>query len=103
MSSDSHSYAISIEWKIRKAFHCDRCGFGGIADADFIDSVGGMYTAMACSLATIYNDLDSDNKKRVDMFLDSNSYFSDKSIEQIIEESGIKEVERIIKEYEELI
>lgn len=32
----AQGYAVSLEHEIRRVFQCDRSGFAGIADSDFI-------------------------------------------------------------------
>lgn len=103
MSSESHNYAISVEWIVRDVFHCERFGFGGIANSDFIERAGGMYTAMACSLATIYNHASAGHRKQIEDFLNGYSYYNDKSIVDIINENGKEEVEKIIEEFKNLV
>lgn len=94
MSFNSHNLAVSVEWVVRDYFNCDRFGFGGIADADFIDGRG-CYTAFAVVFAKIYNE---DNRDAIDSFL--NEYYD--LLGKRIEEDEPR-FEKAIKEFKELL
>lgn len=90
-----HSVAVSIEMSIRGMLNCERFGLGGIVDADYIE-YGGMYTAIACGLASKYTLF---NKDKIDRFLESLSEYDKKELSQI----GMEKSEQVLSNLDELI
>ncbi|MDD2401681.1 MAG: hypothetical protein PHI90_11295 [Clostridia bacterium] len=101
MSFESHNYAIKIEGLLRDVFDCDRAGFGGIADADFIERSA--YTAIACALARYYGVVSEKEQKKIEEYLNRYSFYSDKRLEDIIKEFKNSEVETMINEFKSLL
>jgi len=101
MTIKSHNYAIEIEHILCEIFECDRFGFGGIVDADFIES--GMIVGIASALATFYKNVDSSKKRAIDEYLNKYNFYRDKRIDAIIEEYGEVEMEAIINDFEKLL
>ncbi|MEQ6390322.1 hypothetical protein RZN22_13490 [Bacillaceae bacterium S4-13-58] len=64
MSANSHHLALRVENAVRNALDCDRFGFGGIADADFIERLG-YYTAFSVVLDLQYQE----KRDSIDEFL----------------------------------
>lgn len=67
--SRAQSYAVDIEFEIRRVFRCERFGFAGIANSDFIRR-----NPLAAVLATcgfIYANVDEIKKKQVEQFINS--------------------------------
>lgn len=103
MSFESHGLAVNIEHRIRRVFNCDRFGFGGIADADYIESPGGMYTAMACALAAVYSNVSDTRRNEISDFIQNIWDYSEARIEEIITQNGRESIDRTIAEFERLI
>ena len=92
-----NNYAFQIETTIRAIFHCDRCGLGGIADADFIEKQP--FVAIASVLGNFYNKLDSNTKNKVDKFIQDYYLEIGKSMEEIGEET----IKNITKQFNNII
>lgn len=92
-----HSYAVKIEHILWKVFNCNRGGFGGIVNADYIDR--NPYSAIACALAIYYLNNTDENKKLIDKFLGDYYFYSDKSIVEI----GENDINKIIEEFKNLL
>ena len=91
------NYAFQIETTIRAIFHCDRCGLGGIADADFIEKQP--FIAIAMVLGNFYNKVPIQTKNKLDKFFLDYYYEMGKSIGEI----GEEKIKHIIKEFNNII
>ncbi|WP_039652366.1 hypothetical protein [Clostridium tyrobutyricum] len=95
MSFESHGAAINIEHTICKILNCDRFGFGGYADADFIES--NPIEPYLIGLAAIYAN--SAKKKEIDNFLEKIGEFQGKNIVEI----GIDTIHQLTEEFRSLL
>lgn len=69
----AQGYAVSIEHDITRVFECERFGFAGIANSDFIRS-----NPLAAILATcgfIYAQVNDENKSRVEKFIEDTRFY----------------------------
>jgi hypothetical protein len=92
-----HDYAFQIETTTRAIFNCDRYGFGGIADADFIEKQP--FIAISIVLGNFYNKIDSNSKNEIDDFFEK--YYSE--VGKGISEIGKEKIERIIKDFNYIV
>ena len=90
-------YAFQIEITIRSVFNCDKCGLGGIADANFIEKQP--FIAITAVLGNFYNKLDSNTKNKVDKFIQDYYPEIGKSMEEIGEET----IKNITKKFNNII
>lgn len=89
MSTFSRDRAISIEHSLRRLFNCDRAGFGGIVDSDFIEV--NPIVALAMGLATIYPNACDNTRNDIDRFINSISKYNEQKIYEI-EESDFNDI-----------
>jgi len=87
-----HSYAVEIEHILCNVFDCDRNGFGGIVDADYIDR--NPYSAISCALAFYYNNSSDVNKLFITKYLENYSFYRDDNITDIGEEMITEMIKR---------
>lgn len=78
----SQSYAVSIEHDLRKVFDCDRGGFGGIADSDFIRKQP--FPAMFAALSYIYANAENSKRTAIEKFINDMMYYSEMSIDYLL-------------------
>lgn len=97
MSFESHNAAISIEWELRRIFHCDRFGFGGNIDADTIER--NPIQSYIIGLASIYTNVNEDRRIQIDGFLERILQYEGQSIEEI----GINIAEQLTQEFKTLL
>lgn len=97
MSGDSHFLAVRIEHRLRSIFNCDRCGFGGLVDADVIER--DPYNAFIYGLSAIYLKSSQSQKVLIDNFIESLYQYEGKRIEDI----GISTVENLLQQFEKLV
>ncbi len=78
----AQSYAVDIEFEIRRVFRCERFGFAGIANSDFIRR-----NPLAAVLATcgfIYANVDEIKKKQVEQFINSTQFYWEMSLDELL-------------------
>lgn len=113
----SQSWAVSIEHVLSNIFKCDRFGFGGIVNSDYIRKHP--MQSMYIGLAYIYA-LDSNKRAVIERFIAENGYFDDWSIDTILsfdnnkriingteyslnEENGLVALEHIVEEFRSIV
>jgi hypothetical protein len=79
---NGQSYAIEIEHIIREIFSCERFGFGGVANSDFIRSQP--FTAIIAALAYQFATADVNHRSEIEKFIEDNSFYSDFSIDELL-------------------
>lgn len=93
----AQSCAIDIEHILCNIYKCDRNGFGGIVDSDFVREQP--FTAMACGLSFIYGTANEDKKKEIEGFITEYYFFRKMSLDLILSfETSTKEIEGILME-----
>lgn len=90
---NGQSYAIEIEHIIREVFSCERFGFGGVANSDFIRSQP--FTAIIAALAYQFSTADVNHRSEIEKFIEDNSFYSDFSIDELL---SFETSEKIIEE-----
>lgn len=78
----AQSYAVDIEYEIRRVFKCDRFGFAGIVNSDFIRRY-----PLATILATcgfIYANVDEEKKKMVEQFINDTEFYWEMSLDELL-------------------
>jgi len=115
---NGQTYAIEIEHILCRIFSCERFGFGGIVNSDFIRQHP--YTAMVCGLAYIAATADNARRNEIETFISNFSFYSDMSIDtllsfetsekvidgitiQLEEDNGQQTVEKIIVEFRKVV
>jgi len=78
----SQSYAVSIEHILRRVFECDRCGFGGIANSDYIRKHP--CAAMFSCLAYLYANASSEKRVEIEKFIEDHLLYADMSIDFLL-------------------
>lgn len=90
----AQGYAVSIEHILCKVFDCERFGYGGIVNSDFIRKQP--FTAMACGFSFIYATAKSDKQKEIIEFINDYSFFSEMSIDTLLSfETSTKDINGI--------
>lgn len=95
----SQGYAVSMEYDIRRVFNCERFGFAGIANSDFIRK-----NPLAAVLATcgfIYAKVNEQDKKIVEKFINDTSFYLEMSIDELLSfETSSKTIDKVTIELE---
>lgn len=112
------SYAIRIEVYLREVFGCERFGFGGIANSDFIRKQP--FTAMLSALSYIYANAESEKRENIEEFIKDKMFYSEMSIDYLLSfdtsdkpgelgtiDIGFKDgktaLEKIIQDFKEIV
>ena len=115
---NGQSYAIEIEHIIRDVFSCERFGFGGIANSDFIRYQP--FNAIIAALAYRFATADEEQKDKIEKFIEDKSFYSDFSIDELLSfetsekvidgthvdigfSSGEEAVKKIIKDFRKVV
>ena len=113
----AQGYAVEIEHILWKIFECERCGFGGQVTSDKIRRHP--FLSITQGLAYLYA-LQPEKRKDIDNYIESFSFYSNLSLDDLLsfdtkkktvgietieidEENGLKQVEKIIKEFRKVI
>ena len=97
----AQGYAVSLEHDIRRVFQCDRSGFAGIANSDFIRK-----NPLAAVLATcgfLYAKADDVGRKQIEDFIVDTKFYWAMTMDELLSfETNIKDTEQgtIELEYE---
>lgn len=97
----AQGYAVSIEHDMSRVFGCERFGFAGIVNSDFIRR-----NSLAAVLATcgfIYAQVGSEDRTRIEKFIEDTSFYWQMSLDKLLSfETSSKtfELETIELEYE---
>ena len=78
----AQGYAISIEHILCDVLGCERFGFGGIVNSDFIRRQP--FLAMACGLSFIYATALKEKQMEIINFIEEYSFFSEMSIDLLL-------------------
>ncbi|SMB88747.1 hypothetical protein SAMN00017405_0519 [Desulfonispora thiosulfatigenes DSM 11270] len=79
---NGQSYAVEIEHIIRDVFSCDRFGFGGVANSDFIRSKP--FIAIIAALAYQFAVAGENQRGQIENFIEDKSFYSDFSIDELL-------------------
>ena len=114
----SQSYAGEIEFILRSIFDCERYGFGGIVNSDYIRKHP--FSALFCGLARLYPTATSEKKGLFEKFIADHLFYADMSIDYLLSfdtssktdgiatieidfKNGEEALQNIIKAYREVI
>lgn len=78
----AQSYAVSMEHDMRRVFKCERFGFAGIINSDFIRR-----NPLAAVLATcgyIYANIGNEEKKVVEDFINETKFYWEMSLDELL-------------------
>lgn len=78
----SQSYAVAIEHILGNIFGCERFGFGGVVNSDYIRKQP--FAALFCGLACLYPNSDSEKKNRIEKFIEDHMFYVDMSIDFLL-------------------
>lgn len=76
------SYAVDIEHILWGVFNCERFGFGGIVNSDFIRRQP--FTAFFCGLAYLYPNSSPEKQQMFLEFIQSHTFYSEMSIDYLL-------------------
>lgn len=79
----AHNYAVDIEIVLRKVFNCERGGFAGVIDADFIETH--CYAAITAAMGYLFAISDEAKKKSIEQFLCDFGYYLNFGIKGLLE------------------
>lgn len=109
----AQGYAVEIEHILWEIFNCERYGFGGQVNSDRIRRHP--FLSITQGLAYLYA-LHPDKRQKIDNYIENFSFYSDLSLDELLsfdtqeknignatiqieEENGLKQVEKIIEEF----
>ncbi len=103
---NSKNYGLNVEHTLRKVFSCERFGFGGIVDADFIQQHP--YMMMVCGLTYLAPNSSSEKRDKIEKFINDFSSYSDISMDNFLssdinEESGEIVLQEMIQAFREVV
>lgn len=75
-------YAIEIEHIITDVFSCERFGFGGVVNSDFIRSQP--FTAIIAALAYKFATADKNSRDKIEKFIEDNTFYFKFSIDELL-------------------
>ncbi len=78
----AQGYAVSIEHDIRRVFKCERFGFAGIANSDFIR--GNPLAAILATCGFIYAQVNDENKAQVEQFIEDTRFYWEMSLDELL-------------------
>lgn len=82
IGAHAQGYAVSIEHILCNVFDCERFGFGGIVNSDYIRKHP--YSAMTCGLACLYATANSTRRAEITKFVENFYFFSDMSLDELL-------------------
>lgn len=88
---NEQSYAIEIEHIIKDVFSCERLGFEGVVDSNFIRSQP--FTAIIVTLAYQFATADENQRYEIEKFIEDKSFYSNFSIDKLL---SFKASEKVI-------
>lgn len=118
IGAQAQNYATSIEHTLCYIYECERFGFGGIVNSDFIRKQP--FTAMVCGLSFVYSTAASNQKIEIEKFIEEYSFFSEMSLDLLLSfdtpkkdingitfeinfESGEKAVEKMLEDFRKVL
>lgn len=118
IGAHAQGYAVSIEHILWDVFECERFGFGGIVNSDFIRKQP--FTAMACGLSLVYANAANNKRITIEKFIEEYSFFSEMSLDLLLSfeaseknidgitiginfENGEKAVEKMIEDFRKVL
>lgn len=94
---EAQGYAKSMEDDMGQVFGCERFGFAGIVNSDFIRR-----NPLAAVLATcgfIYAKVDDVNKKRIEKFIEDTNFYWKMTLDELLSfETSSKTIGKVTKE-----
>ena len=85
----SQSYAVSIEHILCNIFSCERYGFGGVVNSDYIRKQP--FAALFCGLACLYPRSTPEKKARIEKYIENHMFYANMSIDYLLSfETNIK-------------
>jgi len=80
--TSAHDPAVSIEFMLRREFDCNRGGFGGIANADFVEYH--WYTAIAAGLGFRYATANEAKRSEIKLFIHRFGYYLEIDLNKLL-------------------
>jgi hypothetical protein len=114
----AQGYATSIEHILCNVYQCERFGFGGIVNSDFIRKQP--FTAMVCGLSFVYSNATNNKQIEIEKFITEYSFFSEMSLDLLLSfdtskkdingitfeinfENGERAVEKMIEDFRKVL
>ena len=118
IGSHAQSYAVSIEHILCNIYKCERYGFGGIVNSDFIRKQP--FPAMLCGLSFIYSNATNNKHIEIDKFINEYYFFREMSLDVLLSfdtskkeingitleisfENGERAVEKMIEDFRKVL
>ncbi|WP_186424147.1 hypothetical protein [Lacrimispora celerecrescens] len=95
----SQGYAINIEHTMSKVFNCERFGFSGIVNSDFIRK--NPMSAITATCSYLYCNSDNVKKKLIENFLDKVLFYLEFSLDELLSfETSTRTIDKLTIELE---
>lgn len=97
----AQGYAVSIEHDMGRVFGCERFGFAGVVNSDFIR--GNPLAAVLATCGFIYAQVGREDRTRIERFIEDTSFYWEMSLDKLLSfETSSKtfELETVELEYE---
>lgn len=97
----AQGYAVSIELEMRNVFECERFGFAGVVNSDFIRK--NPLAAVLSTCGFIYAQVDNEKKKVVEKFINDTEFYWEMSLDELLSfETSSKSIDKaeIVLDYE---
>lgn len=95
----AQGYAVSMEHDMRRVFDCERFGFAGIVNSDFIRT-----NPLAAVLATcgfMYAKVNAKDKKEIEKFINDTRFYWEMSLDELLSfETSSKTIDKVTIELE---
>ena len=78
----AQSYAVEIEHILWNIFGCERFGFGGVVNSDYIRKHP--FSALFCGLAYLYSTSTLEKKRLIEEFISDHMFYADMSIDYLL-------------------
>lgn len=78
----SQSYAVNIEHILCEIFSCERFGFGGLVNSDYVRKQP--LPALFIGLAYLYPNASPNKRKQIDSFIGNHRFFEEMSIDYLL-------------------
>ena len=78
----AQSYAVSLEHNMERVFKCERYGFAGVVNSDFIGR-----NPLAAVLATcgyIYANVDYEKKMQIEKFIENTKFYWEMPLDELL-------------------
>jgi hypothetical protein len=90
----AQGYAVTIEHILCDIYDCERYGFGGVVNSDFIREQP--FSAITCALSFVYSNADDIKRVEIDKFIENYYFFRKMSLDLLLSfDSSTKNIDGI--------